>query len=75
MKTLAPTLLVSLGVCLCHAQPANDMFANALPLTGTGIVVTGSNVGATNTGDACPPGCAWFFEASSSQSRGNPWSP
>ncbi len=27
--------------------PANDMFANALQLTGTNIVVTGSNVGAT----------------------------
>ncbi len=47
MKTLALTLLVSLSVCLSHAKPANDMFAKALPVTGTSIVVIGSNVGAT----------------------------
>jgi thiol-disulfide isomerase/thioredoxin len=40
-------VLASLGVSLGHAQPANDMFANRIVITGTNIVVTGSSVGAT----------------------------
>jgi len=32
---------------LGRAQPANDMFANRIVITGTNIVVTGSSVGAT----------------------------
>ena len=39
--------LFSLGGSLSHAQPANDMFANRIVITGTNIVVTGSSVGAT----------------------------
>jgi hypothetical protein len=31
----------------CLAQPTNDMFANRILLTGTNVVATGSNVGAT----------------------------
>jgi thiol-disulfide isomerase/thioredoxin len=41
------TLIFGLGVSLSQAQPANDMFANRTVITGTNIVVSGSNVGAT----------------------------
>jgi thiol-disulfide isomerase/thioredoxin len=34
-------------VGLLHAQPANDLFANRIVVTGTNTVATGSNVGAT----------------------------
>src|ERR1017187_1063088 len=44
---LAFTFLIGLGVSLSYAQPANDMFANRIVITGTSIVVTGSSVGAT----------------------------
>ena len=44
---LAATVLFGLGTSFCLAQPANDMFANRILLTGTNIVATGSNVGAT----------------------------
>jgi thiol-disulfide isomerase/thioredoxin len=40
------TVLAGLGVTLSPAQPANDMFANRIVITGTNIVVTGSSVGA-----------------------------
>ncbi len=43
----AVTVLLGLTACLSQAQPANDMFANRTVITGTNIVVTGSNVGAT----------------------------
>ena len=36
-----------LDASLSQAQPANDMFANRIVITGTNIVVTGSSVGAT----------------------------
>jgi thiol-disulfide isomerase/thioredoxin len=44
---LPVTVLIGLGVTLSQAQPANNMFANRVVITGTNIVVTGSNVGAT----------------------------
>jgi thiol-disulfide isomerase/thioredoxin len=43
----AVTVLIGLGAFLGRAQPANDMFANRVVITGTNIVVTGSSVGAT----------------------------
>jgi len=42
----AAVLIVS-GATNSRGQPANDMFANRYIITGTNIVVTGSNVGAT----------------------------
>ncbi|HEY5912374.1 MAG TPA: hypothetical protein VJA21_17370 [Verrucomicrobiae bacterium] len=48
MKTSALAVLVTtLGVCLSQAQPTNDMFVNRTLISGTTIVVTGSNDGAT----------------------------
>src|ERR1039457_2346537 len=44
---LPVTVLIGLGASLSQAQPANDMFANRIVITGTTIVVTGSSVGAT----------------------------
>src|ERR1039457_3552368 len=44
---LPATVLIGLGASLSQAQPANDMFANRIVITGTNIVVTGSSVGAT----------------------------
>lgn len=44
---LVATLILSLGMSSSQAQPANDLFANRIILTGTNIVATGSNVGAT----------------------------
>jgi hypothetical protein len=44
---LPVTALIGLGVSLSQAQPANDMFANRIVITGTNIVVSGSSVGAT----------------------------
>jgi len=44
---LAAMAFVGLSVCPSQAQPANDMFANRIVITGTNTVVTGSNVGAT----------------------------
>jgi thiol-disulfide isomerase/thioredoxin len=44
---LPATVLIGLGASLSQAQPANDMFANRIVITGTSIVVTGSSVGAT----------------------------
>jgi thiol-disulfide isomerase/thioredoxin len=41
------TALIALGASLSQAQPANDMFANRIVITGTNIVLTGSSVGAT----------------------------
>jgi len=40
-------LLVTLAAQNSPAQPVNDMFANRTVVSGTNIVVTGSNVGAT----------------------------
>lgn len=40
-------VLTSLGVSLCHAQPANDLFVNRTVLTGTNIATVAMNVGAT----------------------------
>ena len=40
-------VLTGLGAFFSQAQPANDMFANRIMITGTNIVVTGSSVGAT----------------------------
>ena len=39
--------LVAFGASPSPAQPANDLFANRIVITGTNPVVTGSNVGAT----------------------------
>jgi thiol-disulfide isomerase/thioredoxin len=51
---LPGTVLIGLGAALSQAQPANDLFANRITITGTNIVVTGSNAGATKeTGE--PP--------------------
>src|SRR5688572_30598853 len=36
------------GPELLHAQPANDLFANGILVSGTNILTTGSNVGATS---------------------------
>jgi thiol-disulfide isomerase/thioredoxin len=44
---LAMTLLAGPAVSLSLAQPANDMFANRIVVTGTNIAVTGNSVGAT----------------------------
>lgn len=44
---LPVTVLIGLAPFLGLAQPANNMFANRLVITGTNIVVTGSSVGAT----------------------------
>jgi len=46
---LASTLSMafSLGLSLSQAQPANDLFANRIVITGTNVVTTGSSVGAT----------------------------
>ena len=44
---LAAMAFVGLSVCPSQAQPANDMFANRIVITGTNTAVTGSNVGAT----------------------------
>jgi thiol-disulfide isomerase/thioredoxin len=44
---LPVTVLIGLGAPLSQAQPANDMFANRIVITGTNIVTTGSSVGAT----------------------------
>ena len=43
---LPVTVLVGLGASFSQGQPANDMFANRINITGTNITVTGSNVGA-----------------------------
>jgi thiol-disulfide isomerase/thioredoxin len=40
-------VLIGLVASVTQAQPANDMFANRIVITGTSIVVTGSSVGAT----------------------------
>jgi thiol-disulfide isomerase/thioredoxin len=39
--------VLGLGASVSQGQPANDMFANRRVISGTNIVVTGSNVGAT----------------------------
>jgi thiol-disulfide isomerase/thioredoxin len=44
---LPAAVLISLGAPLCQAHPANDMFASRTVISGTNIVDTGSNVGAT----------------------------
>jgi thiol-disulfide isomerase/thioredoxin len=44
---LPATVLIGLGASLGQAQPANDMFANRIVITGTNIVVTGSSASAT----------------------------
>ncbi|MGH7971966.1 MAG: redoxin domain-containing protein, partial [Limisphaerales bacterium] len=44
---LSAALLTALGTDVIRAQPANDMFANRSVISGTNIVVVGSNVGAT----------------------------
>jgi hypothetical protein len=47
LRILASTALCSFTLITCQARPANDMFAGRIILTGTNIIVTGSNVGAT----------------------------
>jgi thiol-disulfide isomerase/thioredoxin len=44
---LSVALLLGLGASLSQAQPANDLFANRIGISGTNIVVTGINVSAT----------------------------
>jgi thiol-disulfide isomerase/thioredoxin len=44
---LSLPVLIGLGASLSSAQPANDLFANRIVITGTNIVTTGSSVGAT----------------------------
>ena len=44
---LPVTVLIGLGASLSQAQPANDLFANRIVITGTNIAVTGNNVSAT----------------------------
>jgi thiol-disulfide isomerase/thioredoxin len=44
---LSFTVLIGLAPSLSKAQPANDLFANRIVITGTNVVVTGSSVGAT----------------------------
>ena len=44
---LPATVLIGLGASLGQAQPANDMFANRIAITGTSNTVTGSNASAT----------------------------
>jgi len=41
------SVLIGLGAWSARAQPANDMFANRVAITGATTTVTGSNVGAT----------------------------
>jgi hypothetical protein len=43
----AVMVLFCLGLVCSQAQPANDRFANRILLTGSNVVTTGSNVGAT----------------------------
>jgi thiol-disulfide isomerase/thioredoxin len=47
-RSLGILVLMSLGACPANAQPANDMFANRITITGTNFTVTGSNVGASS---------------------------
>jgi thiol-disulfide isomerase/thioredoxin len=51
MKSPFPWLplltMVAFGGCLAQGQPANDMFANRITISGTNITVTGNNVDAT----------------------------
>lgn len=44
---LPVTALIAMGTSFSHAQPANNLFANRIVITGTNTVVTGSSVGAT----------------------------
>jgi thiol-disulfide isomerase/thioredoxin len=44
---LSVTVLASLGASPSQAQPANDLFAHRMVITGTNIAVSISNVGAT----------------------------
>src|SRR6266446_9640847 len=39
--------LAAWGAGLLRAQPANDLFANRTFISGTNLLVTGSNIGAT----------------------------
>ena len=49
-RILAGVVLFGLAVSFAQAQPANDLFANRVLITGTNCVVTGSSVGATKEG-------------------------
>ena len=44
---LPVTVVVGLGASFSRAQPANDMLADRIVISGTDITVTGSNDGAT----------------------------
>ena len=44
---LPVTILIGLGASFSQGQPANDMFANRTVITGTNVLVSGSNAGAT----------------------------
>ena len=41
------TIFIGLGASYSQGQPANDMFANRTLISGTNVLVTGSNAGAT----------------------------
>src|SRR2546423_15281609 len=41
------TVVLFLAVLAVEAQPANNNFANAIPLSGLSVTTSGSNVGAT----------------------------
>jgi hypothetical protein len=47
LGVLSLMMLICSSACVCRAQPATDMFANRIVITGTNIVVTSSSVGAT----------------------------
>jgi hypothetical protein len=72
LRILATTALFNLTLLPCQALPANNMFANRIILTGTNIVATGSNVGATkepgepdHAGDAGGASVWWQWTAPS----------
>lgn len=46
-RALATGILFTLAVFFSRAQPANDMFVNRGAITGTNVLATGSNIGAT----------------------------
>ena len=67
---LPVTILVGLGASFSQGQPANDMFANRIVISGTNITVSGSNVGATkepgepyHAGDAGGASVWWSWTA------------
>jgi thiol-disulfide isomerase/thioredoxin len=51
--------MAGLGVSLCQAQPANDMFANRAFLSGTNLIINADNWGATRESGEPWPADVW----------------